>query len=96
VRDLEAEKVPIRMKSTSKLLNVIDKNFSGFAFTRKMLDLIGEEKHLLGLKQLQDLKLIQIAETTTESKEAKVASFYHTILIKPSSGKEIFTRGDDY
>lgn len=41
MRDLDAEKVPIRMKSASKLLNIIDKNFSGFAFSRKQLDILG-------------------------------------------------------
>lgn len=49
----------------------------------------------MGLKHLVDLKLLQIADTTIEAKESKVARFYHTIAIKPSSGHEIFTRGDD-
>jgi len=77
-------------------LSTIDKNFYGFAFTRNQLNLLGEDKHLMGLNILRDAKLILAADTTLEAKESKVARFFHTIMIKPSSGVENFTKGDDY
>lgn len=77
-------------------MSTIDKNFKGFAFTRNQLNLLGEDKHLMGLKILSDAKLLLIADATIESKEAKIARFFHTVMIKHSSGIENFTRGDDY
>ena len=77
------------------LFNHINKNYSTLAFCRKWLEEDGMTNHLLPLKYLVDNGVINPYPPLSDVKGCYVAQFEHTFMLKPT-GKEIFSRGDDY
>uniref|UniRef100_A0A3P8XQI8 Methionine aminopeptidase 2 n=1 Tax=Esox lucius TaxID=8010 RepID=A0A3P8XQI8_ESOLU len=77
------------------LLNVINENFGTLAFCRRWLDLHGETKYLMALKNLCDLGIIDPYPPLCDTKGSYTAQYEHTILLRPTC-KEVVSRGDDY
>lgn len=78
-----------------ELLNFIAKNYGTLAFARRWLDQAGIEKYQLALKSLVDCGAVNPYPPLCDSRGSYVAQFEHTVAIKPT-GKEVFSRGDDY
>ncbi|KNC87377.1 methionine aminopeptidase 2B [Sphaeroforma arctica JP610] len=95
MKNFNAGHVPLRMARAKQLLNTIDKNFGTLAFCRRYLDRIGEQRYLMGLKNLVDVGIVDAYPPLVDSKGSYTAQFEHTILLRPSC-KEVLTRGDDY
>ena len=91
----DAPNVPLRVSSAKSLLNVIKKNFGTLPWCRRYLDRLGEEKYLLGLKNLVDNGIVQDYPPLVDQKGCFTAQFEHTILLRPNC-KEVVSRGDDY
>ena len=91
----DAQYVPLRMAKSKSLLQHINKNFGTLAFCRKWLDRQGQEKHLLALKNLCDVGIIQACPPLCDVKGSYVAQYEHTIYLGPTC-KEVLSRGDDY
>lgn len=92
----DAAKVPLRQKSSKDVLQSIDKHFGTLAFCRRWLDDVGCTRHLLGLKSLVDNGLVQPYPPLVDVVGCYTTQMEHTVLIRPSGGKEIVSRGDDY
>lgn len=78
-----------------ELLKFISKNYGTMAFARRWLDQAGIEKYQLALKSLVDCGAVNPYPPLCDSRGSYVAQFEHTVAIKPT-GKEVFSRGDDY
>ncbi|CAD7945343.1 unnamed protein product [Amoebophrya sp. A120] len=91
----DAQKVPLRVKTSKTLLHGILENFGTLAFCRRWLDDVGHPRHLLALRNLCDNDLVQPYPPLCDVKGSVVTQMEHTILLKPS-GKEIVSRGEDY
>ncbi|OMJ08114.1 Methionine aminopeptidase 2 [Smittium culicis] len=88
-------RIPLRIPRAKTLLNSITKNFGTLPFCRRYLDRIGEDKYLLGLKNLVDSGVVQAYPPLVDIPGSYVAQFEHTIVLRPTC-KEVISRGDDY
>jgi len=96
MKDFNApSKTNLSSQNARKLLTVINREFGTLAFCRRYLDRIGEEKHLLALKQLVDAGIVNDYPPLSDVKGSYVAQFEHTLVLKPTC-KEILSRGEDY
>lgn len=95
MKDFHAGHIPLRSAKARSLLSVIDKNFGTLAFCRRFLDRIGEEKYLMGLKQLCDAGVVNPYPPLCDQKGCYTAQFEHTLVLKPTR-KEVLSRGEDF
>lgn len=95
MKDFDAGYKPVRSAKARNLLSVIDRNFGTLAFCRRFLDRLGEQKYLMGLKQLCDSGVVVPYPPLCDIKGCYTAQFEHTIVLKPT-GKEVLSRGDDF
>ncbi|XP_041012991.1 methionine aminopeptidase 2B-like isoform X2 [Juglans microcarpa x Juglans regia] len=95
MKDFEVSHIPLRLPRAKQLLATINKNFSTLAFCRRYLDLLGETKYLMALKNLCDAGIVQPLPPLCDVKGSYVSQFEHTILLRPTC-KEVISRGDDY
>ena len=87
--------VPLRLPKAKQLLSTIDKHFGTLAFCRRFLDRLGEQKSLMGLRNLCDVGIVQPYPPLCDVKGCYVAQYEHTILLRPTC-KEVLSRGPDY
>ena len=73
----------------------INKNYSTLAFARRWLDQAGITRYAIALKSLVDCGAVNPYPPLVDCDGSYVAQFEHTIALKPT-GKEVFSRGDDY
>lgn len=95
MKRFDAPKVNLKHLGAKKLLNVITKEFGTLAFCRRYLTRIGEENHLMALKNLVDYGVVDDYPPLVDKKGSYVAQFEHTIVLKPTC-KEVLTKGDDF
>jgi methionyl aminopeptidase len=93
--DLFVKSVPLRVPRAKQLLSTINKNFGTLPFCRRYLDRIGEEKYMLGLKNLVDTGVVDAYPPLCDIKGSYTAQFEHTFILRPTC-KEVLSRGDDY
>lgn len=103
----DAPHVPLRMQSSKKLLNHINKTFGTLAFCRRWLDrpdggsatLHGQtgkqERYMGALSNLCNVGLVQACPPLSDVKGSYTAQYEHTIMLRPTA-KEVVTRGLDY
>lgn len=96
MKNYDVGHVPLRLPRAKQLLGTIDRNFGTLAFCKRYLDRIGETRYGMALKNLCDNGIVQPYPPLCDIKGSYVAQYEHTILLKPSSGVEVLTRGDDY
>ena len=96
MKNFDVGHVPLRLPRAKQLLGVIDRNFGTLAFCKRYLDRIGEQRYSMALKNLCDNGIVQPYPPLCDIKGSYVAQYEHTILLKPSSGVEVLTRGEDY
>ncbi|EGG14684.1 methionine aminopeptidase 2 [Cavenderia fasciculata] len=85
----------IRLARSKQLFHHISKNYDTLCFARRWLDQSGEDKHILALKNLCDLGLVDAYPPLVDTKGSYVAQYEHTILLRPTC-KEVLSRGSDY
>jgi len=90
-----APHVPLRMNRSKQLLHFINKEFDTLAFCRRWLDRKGQDKHLMALKNLCDVGIVDAYPPLCDIKGCYTAQYEHTICLKPTC-KEVISRGDDY
>jgi len=73
----------------------INKNYSTLAFARRWLDQAGITRYAIALKNLCDCGAVNPYPPFVDAEGSFTAQFEHTLALKPS-GKEVFSRGDDY
>lgn len=95
MKNFDVGYVPLRLPRAKQLLNTIDKNFGTLAFCRRYLDRLGEQKYLMGLKNLCDAGVVDPYPPLVDAKGSYVAQYEHTIYLHPTK-KEVLTRGNDY
>lgn len=95
MKDFHAGHIPLRSAKARQLLSVVDRNFGTLAFCRRFLDRIGEEKYLMGLKQLCDAGVVNPYPPLCDQKGCYTAQFEHTLVLKPTR-KEVLSRGEDF
>jgi len=78
-----------------ELYNFINKNYSTLAFARRWLDQAGITRYAIALKNLTDCGAVNPYPPLVDAEGSFTAQFEHTLCLKPS-GKEVFSRGDDY
>ncbi|KAI9271546.1 peptidase M24, structural domain-containing protein [Phascolomyces articulosus] len=91
----DAPHVPIRVPRAKSLLASINKHFDTLPFCRRYLDRIGEEKYLLGLRNLVSSGIVTAYPPLCDTRGSYTAQLEHTILLRPTC-KEILSKGDDY
>ncbi|KAI9496633.1 peptidase M24, structural domain-containing protein [Zychaea mexicana] len=91
----DAAHVPIRVPRAKSLLASINKHFGTLPFCRRYLDRVGEEKYLLGLRNLVSSGVVTAYPPLCDTRGSYTAQLEHTILLKPTC-KEILSKGDDY
>ena len=96
MKNFDVGHVPLRLPRAKQLLGVIDRNFGTLAFCKRYLDRIGEQRYSMALKNLCNNGIVQPYPPLCDIKGSYVAQYEHTILLKPSSGVEVLTRGEDY
>ncbi|KAI7907458.1 peptidase M24, structural domain-containing protein [Cokeromyces recurvatus] len=94
-RNQDAGYVPLRLARAKNLLTTINKHFGTLPFCRRYLDRIGEEKYLMGLRNLVDAGVVTAYPPLVDTKGSYTAQLEHTILLRPTC-KEIVSKGDDY
>ncbi|ORY92259.1 peptidase M24, structural domain-containing protein [Syncephalastrum racemosum] len=87
--------VPLRLPRAKSLLATINKHFGTLPFCRRYLDRIGEDKYLLGLRNLVTNGVVTAYPPLCDTKGSYTAQLEHTILLRPNC-KEILSKGDDY
>uniref|UniRef100_A0A7S0BE05 Methionine aminopeptidase 2 n=1 Tax=Rhodosorus marinus TaxID=101924 RepID=A0A7S0BE05_9RHOD len=95
MKNFDVGHVPLRMPRAKQLLATIDKNFGTLAFCRRFLDRLGEEKYLMGLKNLVSSGIVDQYPPLCDIKGSYTAQFEHTIFLRPTC-KEVLSRGDDF
>ncbi len=83
------------MQSSKQLLSHINKSFDTLAFCRRWLDRGGQTKHLMALKNLCEVGIIQPYPPLCDIKGCYVAQYEHTLILRPTV-KEVLSRGEDY
>jgi methionyl aminopeptidase len=94
MKSFDAPHVALRSTRARSLLATIDKNFGTLAFCRRYLDRVGEEKYLMGLRQLCDAGIVNPYPPLCDIKGSYTAQYEHTIVLKPTC-KEVLSRGTD-
>jgi methionyl aminopeptidase len=94
MKDFDAQHVPLRSSRARTLLATIDKNFGTLAFCRRFLDRLGEDKYLMGLRQLCEAGVVSPYPPLCDIKGSFTAQFEHTLVLKPTR-KEVLSRGED-
>ncbi|SGY46855.1 BQ5605_C001g00476 [Microbotryum silenes-dioicae] len=94
-KNLDADRVPITMTSSKKLMATINKQFGSLPFCRRYLDRIGETSYLYALKDLVEKDLVTAYPPLSDVEGCMTAQYEHTILLRPTC-KEVVSRGDDY
>ncbi|KAI8997281.1 peptidase M24, structural domain-containing protein [Pilobolus umbonatus] len=94
-KSMESSFVPLRLARAKSLLASINKHFGTLPFCRRYLDRIGEEKYLMGLRNLVDAGIVTAYPPLVDTKGSYTAQLEHTILLRPTC-KEIVSKGDDY
>lgn len=77
------------------LLNTINKEFGTLPFCRRYLDRVGEQKYMLGLRNLVEVGIVEEYPPLVDIKGSFTAQYEHTLVLKPTR-KEVLSRGDDY
>jgi len=95
MKNFDAPHVPLRTAAAKGLLSFINKEFGTLPFCRKWLDQKGQTKHLMALKNLSDVKIVQPYPPLCDQKGCYVAQYEHTILLRPTC-KEVLSRGEDF
>ena len=95
MKEFNTPNVGLRFPISKKVLYEINNNFGTLAFCRRWLDDLGMENHLLGLKELVKAGIVREYPPLVDVKGSYVAQYEHTLMLKPT-GKEVFSRGDDY
>ncbi|KAJ1989078.1 Methionine aminopeptidase 2 [Dimargaris cristalligena] len=93
--EVDPKRIPLRVPRAKSLLSTIEKNFGTLPFCRRYLDRLGEDKYLLGLRNLVDSGILNEYPPLNDIPGCFTAQFEHTILLRPTC-KEVMTRGDDY
>jgi len=78
-----------------ELYTFVNRNYSTLAFARRWLDQAGITRYAIALKSLCDCGAINPYPPFVDVDGSYTAQFEHTLALKPS-GKEVFSRGDDY
>ncbi|KAF8821020.1 putative methionine aminopeptidase 2 [Cardiosporidium cionae] len=95
MKDFNGAYVPLRLKSAKDLLKVIDTNFGTLAFCRRWLHDLGQEKHLLALKNLTDKQIVRAFPPLSDIRSCWTSQMEHTIILHPTY-KEVVSRGHDF
>eukprot|EP01102_Stenamoeba_stenopodia_P014230 TRINITY_DN469_c0_g2_i2.p2 TRINITY_DN469_c0_g2~~TRINITY_DN469_c0_g2_i2.p2 ORF type:complete len:235 (+),score=64.27 TRINITY_DN469_c0_g2_i2:310-1014(+) len=95
MKNCRAGYVPLRLPRAKSLLKHIEQEYDTLAFCRRWLDRAGQEKYLMGLKNLCETGVVLACPPLLDVKGSYVAQYEHTILLKPTC-KEVVSRGDDY
>lgn len=95
MKNFDVGHVPLRLPRAKQLLNVINQNFGTLAFCRRWLDRLGQEKYLMGLRNLCDAGIVEAYPPLCDIKGCYTAQFEHTLVLRPTC-KEVISRGDDY
>ncbi|EGG22579.1 hypothetical protein DFA_04709 [Cavenderia fasciculata] len=74
----------IRLARSKQLYHHISKNYGTLCFARRWLDQSGEDKHIMALKNLCDLGLIDPIPPLVDVKGSYTAQFEHTLLLRPT------------
>eukprot|EP01133_Synstelium_polycarpum_P005654 gene5654-6524_t len=85
----------IRLQKSKQLFQHITKNYGTLCFARRWLDQAGEDKHILSLRNLCDLGLVQAYPPLCDIRGSYVAQYEHTLVLRPNC-KEVLSRGEDY
>ncbi|KAI9314113.1 peptidase M24, structural domain-containing protein [Dichotomocladium elegans] len=94
-KSFDSPYVPLRLPRAKSLLSTINKHFGTLPFCRRYLDRIGEEKYLMGLRNLVSAGVVTAYPPLCDTKGSYTAQLEHTILLRPTC-KEIVSKGDDY
>ncbi|KAJ8662899.1 methionine aminopeptidase, type II [Lichtheimia ornata] len=94
-RNADVGFVPLRLPRAKSLLATINKSFGTLPFCRRYLDRIGEQKYLMGLRNLVSAGVVTEYPPLVDTKGCYTAQLEHTILLRPTC-KEILSKGDDY
>jgi len=78
-----------------ELLTFLDKHYSTMAFARRWLDQAPYPRYQIALKNLVECGAVNPYPPLCDVHNSYVAQFEHTVALKPT-GKEVFSRGDDY
>jgi len=78
-----------------ELYTFVNRNYSTLAFARRWLDQAGITRYAIALKGLCDCGAINPYPPLVDADGSFSAQFEHTFALKPS-GKEVFSRGEDY
>ena len=78
-----------------ELYNFLNKNYNTLAFARRWLDQAGISRYAIALKNLTDCGAVNPYPPLVDADGSFTAQFEHTLALKPS-GKEVFSRGEDY
>ena len=95
MKDFDVGHVPLRLNRAKQLLNTINQNFGTLAFCRRWLDRLGEQKYLMGLRNLVDSGIVTAYPPLCDIKGCYTAQYEHSIVLRPTC-KEVISRGDDY
>ena len=95
MKNFDKDFAAIRLPRAKQLLGHIDKYHGTLAFCRRFLERDGQEKYLLGLRNLCELGLVDPYPPLCDIQGSYTAQYEHTIVLKPSR-KEILSRGPDY
>jgi len=95
MKNFDAGHIPLRLAKAKQLLNCINQNFGTLAFCRRWLDRLGQEKYLMGLRNLCDAGIVDAYPPLCDMKGCYTAQFEHTLVLRPTC-KEVISRGDDY
>ena len=107
MKNFDAPRVPLKLKSAKNLLAHVNKTFGTLAFCRRWLErddggsftvnsLQGkQERYITGLKNLCDAGIVNAYPPLVDSPGAYTAQYEHTILLRPTC-KEVVSKGTDY
>jgi methionyl aminopeptidase len=107
MKNFDAPRTSLRLKSARNLLSHINKTFGTLAFCRRWLErpdggsthLNGssgkQERYMGALRHLCDAGLVDAYPPLCEVVGSYTAQYEHTIVLKPSC-KEVVSRGTDY
>jgi len=95
MKRFDAPHVPLRLNRSKQLLRFINQEFDTLAFCRRWLDRKGEDRHMMALKNLCDVGIVDAYPPLVDTKGCYTAQYEHTICLRPTC-KEVISRGDDY
>lgn len=95
MKEFHADRIQLRLKSSKALLHAIEQHFGTLPFCRRWLDDIGQQRHLMALKNLVDTNIVTPYPPLVDIKGSFVSQMEHTIILRPTC-KEVVSRGPDY